>query len=100
MTDVSAFNPPMARSKRVHKELLRFLKDRGDEIPLTLKELHREATYEDGPTLLDHFAGQAMKSLITMQSPRYGTGDIAQESYDMAEAMLRERRDRLRKTQL
>ena len=55
----------------------------------------------DGMTLLDYFAGQALKNVIELirlydskNITRFKAEDVAKYSYDCAEAMLKEREKR------
>ena len=45
---------------------------------------------QDGMTLRDYFAGQAMQSIMD-NSPELRFDDVALESYKQADAMLKER---------
>jgi hypothetical protein len=50
-------------------------------------------------TLLDYFAGQALKGYITKATYNiHSSNDIAKFCYDDAEAMLKEREKRMNKT--
>ena len=51
------------------------------------KETNRYAKVQDGMTLLDYFAGQAIAGMIEPDRPVY----MAARSYEIAKAMLKER---------
>lgn len=60
---------------------------------------HMDGPHVDpsGMTLLDHFAGEAMKALIASSSPREHDL-IARAAYDYAESMIAEKRRREQRT--
>jgi hypothetical protein len=91
----------MGEIKMDLSKIVKHISDRGGPVHPTEYRWHDgSSTMLAGMTLRDHFAGQAMRALVTGAAPSTQTiADhdenwrliIAQRSYAMADAMLKER---------
>lgn len=63
-----------------------------DELKKAFRELDESKRAEEESKLRDHFAGLAMQGLLTGQ-PLYITEDTAKQAYQVADAMLKARKE-------
>lgn len=104
--ETPSFNPTMFPSQKIDKALYEDIVSRSSEFGIGSVLAEKLSIYEEGATLLDHFAGIAMDKQLSLKlhkkmfvSSDEFQEDIAEDSYRIAEQMLKARKralDRLK----
>lgn len=96
-SETPAFNPTLFPSQKIDKALYEDIISRSSEFGIGSVLAEKLSTYEEGATLLDHFAGIAMDRQLKMQKKMFVSSEefqeeIAESSFRMAEQMLKARK--------
>lgn len=94
-----SLNPTLFPSQQIDKEFYEDLKEKADGFGLGSVLVEKLSIYEEGATLLDYFAGIAMRKELENMSRLSPTSaeDSAKRCYQFAEEMLKVRANTIRK---